>query len=975
MWTGAVEDRGFADVWYFITPRRIDADFALVTPQHVALTRRQLAEALGEQGRVFERAADYRRAVDEHLFHLGDRYDDLIELLLSLRQPQLAKKMDPDALESALRNSLPPLSESLLGTAAEAFRSLDADRRQLQACRRAQAEIEEFLDPYRRHVRIGLLRAADEVRKSQHAYEKACRALRVLEQQIEQLAESLQQHETAQGEAQSEVVAAGATISALQASDAARSAERLTEKSDFVQCAERTSQQLNAACDLAKAHAEHSSQRVAKSAQQTIAARERVNRQSAQAATLAAPDALLRNHQEQISSLCGSETLNEKTVAVAFDTAATETRRWQRHAQHLCLANEAIGRQHARLKESQVALNLHEADLQRRREAVENAAAALVKARASLWQNIERWFGEATEWMDGTTVLAEIEPQWSTWADRPEGTDPIASFVDQSYLSRTAKLAAEIASRDQSCQLLEVRKQQVLSELRQIESGEELLPRCSPLRDPGGREGRRGAAFWRLVDFAPTVPKAEHAGWEAALEASGLLDAWLHPDGRLEAVENDTLLVVDGEPLSADRQLAQVLVPETSAMPGEISRELLMAILARIGVGHEGGRIWVDHSGRWQNGPLAGHGAKENAEFIGAAARQRHRERRLRILSTELAECQREEQRLQHIADALKTAQARLENQRQSLPSNEAFRLASTALAADEQRAAEAHHAYLDAAKREQAERQQWVGLIDQRNHDAQDMGLARWSEDPQALIAQLDQYLGALHILQRDFADLSDALQNQAEAQDASAQAADSLRLVEQHWAAAQRDFERQRTELETLTRTLGAEAAEITRQIDSARHQLRSAEARREEHLKQASEARGRLDIQRGSVAALNGEIQRSDERRRTAVRCLQQRAERGLIETAAYELTMPQVPWNLTQGVDAARLLYHADQHQAHDDETWNRSQATIHTLREALRELVELRPHPRSRVPDRRSATRSRPLSRRGVAHRSDRPSAG
>jgi hypothetical protein len=426
-----------------------------------------------------------------------------------------------------------------------------------------------------------------------------------------------------------------------------------------------------------------------------------------------------------------------------------------------------------------------------------------------------------------------------------------------------------------------------------------------------------------------------------------LLDAWLYPDGRLETVDNDTLLIVDGEPLSAERQLAQVLAPDSSALPEGISRELIIAILMRIGVGRGAGRIWVDRSGRWQNGPLTGHGAKEDAEFIGAAARQRHRQRRMRILAAELTECQREEQRLQHLAEELKAAQQRLENQHQSLPSNEGFRLASTALAADEQCAAEAQHACFDAAKREQAERQQWVGLIEQRNRDAQDMGLSRWSEDPQALIAQLDQYLAALQILQRDSADFFGALRDQADAQDASTQAAESLHLAEQHRAAARRDFEQQRTELETLTRTLGAEAAEITRQIDAAGQRLQAADARRDEHLNQAGEARGRLDIQGGLVAAHGHEIQQTDDRRRAAVQCLQQRAERGLIEAAAYELTMPQAPWNLTQGVDAARLLYHADERQAHDDEAWNRSQASIHALRETLRASLssfDLAPEP-------------------------------
>ena len=64
----AVKDRGVARHWFFVTTRRVGVDLALVSDGGVSLTREKLREAVDGHGTVFDRAADYRRAVDEALF-------------------------------------------------------------------------------------------------------------------------------------------------------------------------------------------------------------------------------------------------------------------------------------------------------------------------------------------------------------------------------------------------------------------------------------------------------------------------------------------------------------------------------------------------------------------------------------------------------------------------------------------------------------------------------------------------------------------------------------------------------------------------------------------------------------------------------------------------------------------------------------------------------------------------------------------
>jgi len=70
-----------------------------VPASRVPLTREKLRDAIDGHGLVYDRATDYRRAVDEALFGLGEhRYEALINLLIQLRQPQLSKRPDEKLL-------------------------------------------------------------------------------------------------------------------------------------------------------------------------------------------------------------------------------------------------------------------------------------------------------------------------------------------------------------------------------------------------------------------------------------------------------------------------------------------------------------------------------------------------------------------------------------------------------------------------------------------------------------------------------------------------------------------------------------------------------------------------------------------------------------------------------------------------------------------------------------------------------------
>jgi hypothetical protein len=72
-------------------------------------------------------------------------------LLITLRQPQLARTLDEEALSRALSEALAPLGQKIIDDVAESMRGLEADREQLESHRAADEAIQAFLTTYGRY--------------------------------------------------------------------------------------------------------------------------------------------------------------------------------------------------------------------------------------------------------------------------------------------------------------------------------------------------------------------------------------------------------------------------------------------------------------------------------------------------------------------------------------------------------------------------------------------------------------------------------------------------------------------------------------------------------------------------------------------------------------------------------------------------------------------------------------------------------
>ena len=161
------------------------------------------------------------------------------------------------------------------------------------------------------------------------------------------------------------------------------------------------------------------------------------------------------------------------------------------------------------------------------------------------------------------------------------------------------------------------------------------------------------------------------AGIEGALEGSGLLDAWVMPDGTV-VDEDDAVLVApaghrparppaEGQPRS--------LGPWSRSRTPRCPDEVVEAVLARIALDDElsvdldpraqdgrpaGGQraACVALDGGFALGPLRGPPSRRAARYIGVAARAANRARRLAELARELAGLDEREPALEGEADS-----------------------------------------------------------------------------------------------------------------------------------------------------------------------------------------------------------------------------------------------------------------------------------------------------------------------------------
>jgi uncharacterized protein (TIGR02680 family) len=857
----AVAGRGIASHWYFTTSQRIGTDMFLIGPGGAALTRDRLTAAVGEYGMVTERAEAYRRAVDEHLFHLGpDRYGSLVDLLIQLRQPQLSKKPDEAKLSRALSEALTPLDQSVIADIAAAFHDLEQQRDELTALQDTSGHVARFSQRYQLYARVAARRQSRELRIAQSAYEATGR-------QLSGLGEEIAAALAAEIAAASSLAAAEAELTEV---NAAR--EELAGRPELASL-EHASRHATATAQTAEREKdkEHSSERAVVSragkhdAAQVAAASTRslVTAAAAAAETAAAAAGLAGGHQAAAGPLGLPDGLAEELVRSAEREFAVAAARREVAVTHVVSlagaaaeASRAAAAERARLAELEADRDVAADERQACEESVVAAGESLVQA----------WRSYATGTSEVDVPLPD-ETGLLPWTATLDGPNPAETALRAAAAQATQGLAglhaAASAQVDAAASMLAALDE----ERRGLEAGAVRRPPVPYTRGPGVRDGRAGAPLWQLTDFADDLDDASRAGLEAALEASGLLDAWVTPEGTLLDPATHDVLLTAGSPVPG-QALATVLRPAIDpAAPGapELSPAMVSGVLAAIALASAPAHTLapapcaVSLDGQWRVGPLHGAWAKDAAEYVGAATREEAKRRRLAVLAAEIAAAIEVFSTARQAVSDIEARQAVLAAEAAGHPSDIALRDAHATAASARAALERAQRKAAEAAVRATAAQQAATDAATERDMAAADLGLPATVAELRAIetairgyatVAQqlgsaLWQHLARLTTAATCATELEQATRELAAARAAAADAAEIARD-----AAAR---------LATLQEAIGATAGELRRRLAEAKDRIaelttirKSMAAAHREQSERRSRLQGREEQLRDSLAA---------------------------------------------------------------------------------------------------------------------------
>jgi uncharacterized protein (TIGR02680 family) len=915
--------------WFFMTPQRVGESLFLVENGRT-LSRDRLQQSLASSGQLFDQASAYRRGLDETLFGLGsERYEALLDLLLQLRQPQLAKRPDEKRLSDALTEALPPLDEGVIADVADAYRNLDAERQETQSLEQARDAVDAFLGHYRTYAGIATRRRARELRQAHSDYETARGNLNRYDKELTEARETRQGLAEREAELETQQRTAEQQRETLRDSPTMRSAQELGNAEDTAQ--ERRDHAERLAAWRQRLANEHDQRRQRLDAQNSEAdAADRSVRATLNALETAAGNAGLHpDHSQAVGELGLPDTVEVDATQIRDCLLDRQSRRQagvellQQHNRSLAQAEQEA----ARAREAWQRHSDEQDRLQRAHSEAQQQRAATAAEHERQWRAYLSSLSElGVDDIEGT--LADLD----AWTSHLEGANPAERALETARQALTAQLADQRAHLQGERQRLDTALGELNAERDELARGEAIEPPTPYTRAASQRQDRPGAPLWQLLEFRDALEPEARAGLEAAREAAGVLDAWVMPDGRLQGRDTwDTLLATDDDP--AEPNLSRALTAAAAWPDAEpaVPAATVEAILQRIGYGAAAtGRARVTADGGWRLGPAGGAWGKQGAVYIGHAAREAARRARLAAVDAEIGEHERARDALVHDLAALDARAEHAEQEWRQCPTDRGLRQSQ----AEEVAALGALNAQIERteqARQTLAEREQTAAeRRRERDNTAADLGLPTDAEALAGVRDALRDYATQVHQLserlnsrKREVARLAELRAETEEVAAEARQAADSAREAEANARAAE-------TRRDTLRETVGAAVAELQQQLAAVDQRLRELR----DDAKALNQERVQLEQRIGHLeSAITHERERvasADARRGQAIERLRVVADEGLVAIATEgEVALDaEASWAAAPAVQLARRLEQALAATDDSDTAWQRHQRGLY-----------------------------------------------
>ncbi|MFC7341975.1 TIGR02680 family protein [Saccharopolyspora griseoalba] len=893
--------QSISDSWRFITSRRVGFDLQLVGPDRVPLGSAQLRDLLGADCVLDDQS--FRAKVAATVYGVpAARYGDLLHLQRTLRNPDVGLKVLEGQLEQILSDALPPLDPGLIERLATSFDDLESIRENIVRLTGADKALSAFLTTYSGYAFGALRDRAESMRAARQKLGALREELAGLTSQVEgkradrETAEStIAELERREGELES-------SIDALRSHPAYSELQNLRDREALVESARAAA---TSALDTATRHraqesrsaesvvgllrrlagdAEAAGQAAARAGQQLSTAgldeaglsrppqvpAAEVRTEDERVRTSPEPDAEPTAVERYLTPELDADSLARSFRAVVDASAQAADGARERTALTMALHQQAEELDAEQRQVTELQRNARQAQLTATESAGRrNQAHQEVADAAAVW--VERARKWATEWPAATEQPAPEPPAAEEIANDRSATRNARERARQWARPQLHEARRAVSAVEQEITELRAESAMREGELAELRAGHEQHPSRPEWAD-GERNPAEGRAFYELVDFRPELDEADRAGLEAALQSSGLLNAWVTADGRVPGLPDLLAAPVDA---AEGPTLADLLAP-AAVSDCPVPQERVAALLAAVSTGGDGA-LSVSVDGSWRAGVLSGGWRKNAAEYVGAGARESARARRIAQLEDELAglrerigEAERRQREAGEHAAALEQHLEAFPDDGELLTAQAKLTTAIETAEDNERQVAQLREQHLEVEQRWQAARAELVRAAGEAGLPAETQALEaahRAATDARAAIDALREAIESRCL--PTLTDLRDVSLHHdvavADRMEAEAQA--ERRCAE---------YAEQATGLSELTSAVGGAAQEISEKVsglEQERAELREKLPQQRERISSLREASARLETQlenkQGQLAGREQDAEAATEAFRRALR----------------------------------------------------------------------------------------------------------
>jgi uncharacterized protein (TIGR02680 family) len=616
----------------------------------IPLTKKELEENIGINGRVVGGTNDYTKMVNDLLFGFKDieDYKDLLNLLIQIRKPKDPKEFKPQDLSNTLKESLRPLNEEDLNPVAEAIENIDELKNKLEELENSQKSAKQVKLVYDVYNKLLLITKADKYKEVKTAHEN-------LLIQTSALNENLKENENQAEQIETEIN--DLILKEEYYKEKAKHFEKHQEIKDLVNCMKELEKELEENTKKESQLFEETQEKendISKIKSKNLENKDKINKTILEIKkSLKEMDYLQEKMQFDEHEFFKDEILKNITTRYSYNYTKNKITNYMK------LLTDCIGclqREHEKNKVVDYAvenMDLSKSKVEKKKLQLEEAYSKLDDAKETFLNSIYEWSNKNSELKFQEQNMEKVANKVRNY-ENDSNFSSIFAIAQNKYnenvniihKDKIDILANKIIEENTLIQMRD-RYEQILNQSDiEIENSEAVLNNRNRLK----QKGIPFIPLYKVINFKSDVTEQKRNNIEGALYEMGLLNALIIPNRYIETAlqmdnEDQDKYLIGNTRSKHNRSFLDLVDIELAGAEG-ISKEEVSCILSKISIESDGD-IYVDNEGVFGFSILKGKvTCNYKAKYVGRKTREEYKCKILDEINSNLRDLQRKVEEL-----------------------------------------------------------------------------------------------------------------------------------------------------------------------------------------------------------------------------------------------------------------------------------------------------------------------------------------